>query len=168
MASAKKLPLRAVETIEQVPKTSGKIKNATSAKPKQIKYEDKSPGQPHLIPIFESIKALMKPYVKGTMKEVGERGGSYALVNEKPVEIEGRKKDEIYFAGILVQKGYVGFYFMPVYGCNEQLTIFHPDLLKLLKGKSCFHIKKNDPAVLGQIKDALKSGYNLYKERGWI
>jgi hypothetical protein len=38
------------------------------------------------------------------------------LVGEKPVEVLGRKKDELWFASALIQKGYVGFYYMPVYG----------------------------------------------------
>ncbi len=46
--------------------------------------------------------------------------------------------------------------------------IFHPNLLKLLKGKACFHIKKDDADLLEQIKDALEAGFDLYKKRGWI
>ncbi len=110
----------------------------------------------------------MKPYVKGTLKERGEAAGIYNLVSEKHVEIEGRKKDEVYFASIIIQKGYVSFYFMPVYGCNKPEEIFHPNLLKLLKSKACFHIKKNDPDLLEQIKQALEAGLDLYKRRGWI
>lgn len=147
---------------------SAKTNKTASAKEKSIKYTDKSGGQPELIAVFDSIKALMKPYVKGTLKERGEAAGIYTIVSEKPVEVEGRKKDEVYFAGIIIQKGYVGFYFMPVYGYDKPEEVFSPNLLKHLKGKSCFHIKKNDPEILEQIKDALKAGYDLYKERGWV
>ncbi len=86
-----------------------------STKSKPIRYQDKSPGQPALRPVFDSIKKLMKPYVKGSVKERGEKPGMYNLVSEKAIEGEGRKKDEVYFATILVQKGFVGFYFMPIY-----------------------------------------------------
>ncbi len=102
------------------------------------------------------------------MKERGEAPGIYTLVSEKPVEIEGRKKDGVYFAGIIVQKGYVGFYFMPVYGNGKPEEIIHPDLLKLLKGKTCFYIKKNEPTVLKQIKEAIEAGYEVYKKNGWV
>ena len=81
-----------------------------------IKYSDKSPGQPQLIPIFEEIKKMLTPYEKGTMKLLGGSDGKVALVSKKPVEILGRKRDELWFASALVQKGYVGFYYMPVYG----------------------------------------------------
>jgi hypothetical protein len=40
--------------------------------------------------------------------------------------------------------------------------------LKCLKGKACFHIKKPDAVIYSQIKDALKIGYDCYKEMGWV
>ncbi len=145
MATAKKGSLTSVSSDHKPCSQPAvtKTNKAASSKEKPIKYTDKSIGQPKLIPVFNSIKALMKPYVEGTLKERGEAAGIYNLVSEKHVEIEGRKKDEVYFANIIImQKGYVSFYFMPVYGCNKPGEIFHPNLLKLLKSKACFHIKR--------------------------
>ena len=135
---------------------------------KPFKYSDKSAGQPELIPIFNAIKAMLQPYIKGTIKERGKEGGMYNLVSEKAIEVEGRKRPEVYFASILVQKGYVGFYFMPVYMNNEADKMMKPELMKCLKGKACFHIKKNDPVIMDQIKEALRKGYEVYKQRGWV
>ena len=42
-----------------------------------------------------------------------------------------------------------------------------PELLKTLKGKTCFHIKKEDPVLLQQIKEALQIGYEYYTSNGW-
>lgn len=137
-------------------------------KPTGIKYADKSAGQPQLIPIFEELKALLLPYEKGSIVLRGGTGGQLMLVSEKEVVIDGRKKQEMYFAGLLIQKGYVGFYFMPVYVEAEQKALFAPELMKLLKGKSCFHIKKWDDTLKKQVKDALKKGYEVYKEKGWV
>ncbi len=144
------------------------VKKTAASNKKEIKYSDKSQGQPELIPIFNTIKSLMKQYVKGTIKERGEKPGIYNLVSEKNTETAGRKFDEIYFASIIIQKGFVGFYYMPVYsveGVREQLK---PELLKCLKGKACFHIKKDDPAITEGIKEALKTGYDCYKKREWV
>ena len=44
-----------------------------------------------------------------------ETGGQAILINHQPVEIDGRKKPEMWFAGVLVQKGYVGLCFMHVW-----------------------------------------------------
>lgn len=57
---------------------------------------------------------------------------------------------------------------MPIYidvGLNE---VFKPELMKLLKGKSCFYIRDLSPDITSQIEEALKIGYEIYKERGWV
>ena len=156
-----------------IPKSS----EATTAKPakkaaakqqaKTIKYEDKSPGQPELLPIFDSLKMLLKPYVKGSLKAQEGTAGTYSVGVAEPVEILGKKRD-LYFAGIMVQKGYVGFYFFPIYTDPVIAKDLQPELLKCLKGKSCFHIKKNDPKLLQQVEQALEVGYNLYHEKGYV
>lgn len=142
---------------------------AVKKKTISLKYEDKSKGQPQeLVTIWQNIKKLMEPYVKGDMKPLGDKAGQYTLINHKPYEIEGRKRNELWFAAVLVQKGYVGFYFMPVYANTKLTDVFKPELLKCLKGKSCFHIKKDDPQLYAQIKEALKLGYQSYKNSGWV
>jgi len=133
----------------------------------RIKYTDKSAGQPELTPIFEAIKKLLLPYEKGTMKLISS-AGQVVLISKKPVEILGRKRDELWFASALVQKGYVGFYYMPVYGDPKVKELIKPELLKCLKGKACFRVKKYDKEILSQIKDALKFGYGLWQKRGWL
>ena len=148
-------------------KTASK-KPANKEKEIKIKYSDKSPGQPELVPIFNEIKKLLDPYEKGTMKLFGGSEGKIVLISKKPVEILGRKRDELWFASALVQKGYVGFYYMPVYSDNSVKKLIKPELLKCLKGKACFHIKKFDKEIFSQIKDALSDGYKIWHKRGWV
>ncbi len=169
---AKAVAKKAVKKVAK--STNPKASPVKKAKPEKakkeptIKYADKSAGQPEMAAIFETIKKMLLPYEKGHLKMIGGTGGMLCLVSQKPVVIDGRKKDELWFAAILVQKGYVGFYYMPVYTSPEMKKVFKPELLKCLKGKSCFHIKKQDPVIMGQIKESLKIGYAMYKERGWI
>ena len=161
----------AVKTPAKKTASKAPAKKAEPEKKKKeltIKYSDKSAGQPELIPIFENIKKILLTYQKGSLEMVGGYGGMLCLVSQKPVVIQGRKRDELWFAGILVQKGYVGFYYMPVYANPDMKKVFKPELLKCLKGKSCFHIKKNDPVIMDQIKESLKIGYEMFKERGWL
>jgi hypothetical protein len=133
-----------------------------------IKYEDKSAGQPDLEPIFARIKQLLAAFEKGALRLRGGEGGQVLLISEKAVVIEGRKREELWFASALVQKGYVGFYYMPVYMNEAVRSQLKPELLKCLKGKACFHIKKNDPLLFDQIGEALEIGYECYKKKGWI
>ena len=86
----------------------------------------------------------------------------YDLYSVKDVEIQGRKRKEVWFAGIIIQKAYVGFYYMPVYAEPERKATFKPELLKLLKGKSCFHIRKLDNELLSQIEQALADGFEMF------
>jgi hypothetical protein len=120
-----------------------------------------------LIEIFNIIKKLMKKYENPLVPKI-DMDSRYELWSVKNVVIEGRKRKEIYFAGIIIQSNYVGFYYMPVYVETDIKNMFETDLLKLLKGKSCFHIKKIDEVLEKQIADALEQGYLLYKKREWI
>jgi hypothetical protein len=82
--------------------------------------------------------------------------------------IDGRKRKGVYLAGLVIQKSFVGFYYMPIYVHTELKTVLAPELIKLLKGKSCFHIKKLDEALPGQIRAALETGYKFYQQNDWI
>lgn len=117
--------------------------------------------------IFDEIKPLLAEY-EPPMVVTANDESHYELYTGKKVIIEGRKKPTLSFASLIIQGGFVGFYFMPVYTNVEIKEVFKPELLKLLKGKSCFHIKKMTPEILNQIRDALKIGFNRYQEQGWV
>ncbi|OGU15721.1 MAG: hypothetical protein A2X61_08285 [Ignavibacteria bacterium GWB2_35_12] len=117
--------------------------------------------------IYKRLKSILKKY-ENPLKPKMDLDGKYDLWSFKALEIEGRKRTEVYFAGLIIQSKYVGFYFMPVYSDVNILDVFKPELLKTLKGKSCFHIKYLDDTLEKQIKEALEIGYKLYKKRGWI
>jgi hypothetical protein len=117
--------------------------------------------------VFEAIKPLLQTYQPPLVPKT-DTAAYFDLWSLKPVVIEGRRKKEVFFAGLIIQKDYVGFYFMPIYADTDLKAVFKPELLRLLKGKSCFHVKKLDDELLRQIESALKVGYELYQERGWV
>jgi hypothetical protein len=117
--------------------------------------------------IFETLKEKLIRY-QPPLAAKREEDKYFDLWSFKHVEIAGRKKKEVFFAGIIIQKNYVGFYFMPIYTDTDLKTVFQPELLALLKGKSCFHIRKLTPELLRQIEDALKIGFEMYQQRGWV
>ncbi|NPE31971.1 hypothetical protein HNV12_29235 [Methanococcoides sp. SA1] len=41
-------------------------------------------------------------------------------------------------------------------------------LFFLLKGKSCFHIKRFDAAVFEDIRQLMDKGIKIYEEEGWV
>jgi len=161
------LPFGIQKAFVYFPKYLSMPKQSTS-KGLGIKYADKSAGQPELIPIFNKIVARLQSHAAGTLKIKGGDGGEVALLSDKPVVIDGRKKDRLWLASALVQKGYVGFYYMPVYMNDAVRQKLGAELMKCLKGKACFHIKKDDPIIFEQIEKALKLGVDAYHSRGWI
>ncbi len=134
----------------------------------KIKYTDKSKDQPELIPVFNAIKDLLVSYKKGSLELHGGEDGKIMLISKKPVEIGEKKYDDIWFASALIQKGYVGFYYMPIYMIKEIKDALPAELLKCLKGKSCFHIKRYDENIFSQIDQALLLGFNAFIKKGWI
>jgi hypothetical protein len=134
---------------------------------KEIKYSDKSEGQPALVILFNEMKEMMRPFAKGNYILSADKPGHFEIYYRKEVEILGKKYPELLLASLLIQKGYVGFYFFPIYVDEALKKKIAPDLLKCLKGKTCFHIKKNDPRLLMQINQALRSGADYYNSRGW-
>jgi len=121
-----------------------------------------------LVEIFQTIRAEMQPYATEGFDARVNTDTVYDLWSEKTVEVEGRKKNGVYFAGVTIRKNYVGFYYMPVYAEADIKTVFHPTLLKLLKGKACFHIKQLDGELVQQIANALTIGFKLYKQNEWV
>ncbi|RQO69585.1 hypothetical protein DBR43_16055 [Pedobacter sp. KBW06] len=120
------------------------------------------------VEIFQTIRAALQPYATLGFSNRVNSETVYELWSDKNVVIEGRKRTEVFFASVVIQKGHVGFYYMPVYAEPDMKKVFDPKLLKLLKGKSCFHIKKLDEELLSMIESALAEGYKLYKEKDWV
>ena len=117
--------------------------------------------------IFQALHDLLSVY-QPPFSSKRDEPGYYDLWSFKDLVIEGRKRSEVFFAGIITQKAYVGFYYMPVYVESDIKKVFPPELQRLLKGKSCFHIKKWNEALSLQVRDALRLGFELYRQRGWV
>ena len=117
--------------------------------------------------IFRAVRPLMAHYAPPLQPRTDVEG-RYELWSPGPVAVEGGRAKEVFFAGLIIQSSYVGFYFMPLAPDEDPSSVFAPELLTLLKGKSCFHVKRLDDALLGQISAALDHGRAIWVRRGWI
>jgi hypothetical protein len=120
-----------------------------------------------LLPLFDEVKALLEPYAD-RLTARRDDPGYFDLWSEKDVEVAGRRREAVFFCGLIIQKTYVGFYFMPVYADEDVAAVFGPDLLATRKGKSCFHLRRLTPELRSQIEAALAAGWRLYESRGWV
>ena len=107
-------------------------------------------GAKDLTAVFDEVQGMMAEYVPPFKAGGGQIRAKrdYHLVVPKPVVISanayGGKPYSAAMASLILQKDFVGFYYMPVYmepGVKKKLA---PELVKLLKGKSCFHVKEFD------------------------
>jgi hypothetical protein len=118
------------------------------------------------------FSAQIPPFEPGGDEQGMFRGKrNFHLVVPEAVVVPGAyggKPTKLAMASLVMQKGYVGFYFMPVYMNDKLKAKLSPELLKLLKGKTCFHVKTLDAALLTDIAEALTLGTNCYRERGWV
>ena len=126
--------------------------------------------------VFQKLRRLLRTQVPPFKPGGDERGmfrgkKSFHLVVPKAVVIPGAyggRPTEFCMASLVLQKGYVGFYFMPIYMNPALKQRVSPALLKLLKGKTCFHVKVLDAALISDIESALKLGTLCFRDRGWV
>ncbi len=121
-----------------------------------------------LIEIFQTIRAAMQPYETFGFSSRINSDKEYDLWSEKNIMLLGKQRNEIYFAGLKVMTSSVTLHFMLIYTNPEVKELLHPDLIKLLKGKSCFHFKKLDETLMKHITNALNIGYKAYKQNEWV
>lgn len=117
--------------------------------------------------IFQQIRSVMVNFSPPlTIIKDTEKG--FEMVSNKSMVFMGKKRDNMYFGSILIQGGFVGFYLMPIYAHPDLIQKLGPDLKKLLKGKSCFHVKKIKQDLLKQIKEAMEMGIECYRKMNFI
>ncbi|MGV3766034.1 MAG: hypothetical protein ACO1NW_07905 [Chitinophagaceae bacterium] len=140
---------------------------AKTTKSTAVKHVDSPTSEDGLQLVFNSLKKLLQPHAKGNFSARQDEPGNYTVYYDKPVEMLNRHYPDVMFAAAIIKKNYVGFYFFPVYIAPELNSTLAPILLKCLKGKTCFHIKKNDPELMKAVSDALESGLQFYHTKGW-
>ena len=117
--------------------------------------------------LFNELKEILESFSK-EMDVSSDFEGRYEIVGRKEVTIAGRTRKSVYFAGIIIQSTYVGFYFMPIYSNPKEFDWLSQGLRKLLKGKSCFHVKELPVGMRKEIVKMIKLGFKLYKQEGWL
>lgn len=125
--------------------------------------------------IYQKVKCILEKNssdFKKTDKYIGSQAKQqkpeYHLYGSKDVSLFGKKPQPTYIAGVIQQKNYVSFYLSAIYSHPDLYQDINPDLKKVLKGKSCFNIKKATPQLLEEIEEVLKKGIEKYIEIEWI
>jgi len=102
--------------------------------------------------IFTAIKKILENHSSNYLamdqtigSQAKEIKPGYHLYGKKEVSLFGKKPKPTYIGGVIQQKHYVSFYLSPIYSHPNFFSDISPDLRKVLKGKSCFNIRKATP-----------------------
>ncbi len=80
--------------------------------------------------------------------------------------MQGKQKvDGFYFASIMPKPKDIRFYFFPLYTHVDAFKL-SPDLQKMLKGKTCFHIKQLNDDLKVEIRAMIEAGVKIFQEQG--
>ncbi len=84
--------------------------------------------------------------------------------------MQGKQKvDGFYFASIVPKPKDVRLYFFPLYTHADQFkSKLSAPLAKMLKGKTCFHLKNLDPEVQKEIQEMIDNGIKSYQKDGLL
>lgn len=129
------------------------------------------------MPVTESEKTeillklieIMKKY-KGPLAVSKDSNNGLELIGNVKT-LYGSKNEEVpgmYFASTNKRADSVAFYFFPIYSEPESFIKLAPNTIKLLKGKTCFHLKKITDINETEIKKMFEAGIRFYKKQGWI
>ena len=118
-----------------------------------------------LLPLFAEVKELLEPYATRLTARRDERG-YFDLWTGRDIVIDGRRKD-VYFCGFVIQKSYVGFYFMPL-SRRRPLRSVRPRVGGDAQGQVALSPPSRDAQAEEQIAAALTTGWRLYEDPGGV
>jgi len=92
------------------------------------------------------------------------------MMGNKPVPYGYDKKiiPGMFFASVMPRKDSIAFHFFPAYYKVDVIKKIAPNLLKCLKGKTCFHFKKEEQVNEKELEALLKHGVKAWKDAGYM
>ncbi len=114
---------------------------------------------------------LKKSLDKCTPPMVYSKSGvnSCELIGNKQVPYGSTKKivPGMFFISVAPRADSITFHFFPCY-MNEKILEVAPNLRKYLKGKTCFHFKKEEQIDVEELDALLKAGMAAWKKMGYM
>lgn len=113
--------------------------------------------------VFRKLRAILSPYSKSLVVVSDSEANFYldthhVLKNGKP----------LFFAAVRIGKNYVSYHLMPVYVDPGLLSQASNALRKRMHGKSCFNFKAVDDALLVELSELTRLGFDSYVSAGYI
>lgn len=128
------------------------------------------------MPLSTEVKAEILKKLKSALRKCSppmviskETEESMELMGNKPVPYGYDKKmvPGMYFSSFVARKDMVSFYFFPMY-MHAEFNDIIPTMIKTLKGKTCFNIKKPEQIDEKELAALLKKGVAAWKKMGYM
>ncbi len=119
--------------------------------------------------IVAKIKKCLLKNAPEMVTSKGENPLEFEMIGNKEVPYGHDKKliPGMFFAGVAQRKDSVAFHFFPCY-MNDELKESIPTLYKHLKGKTCFHFKKEEEINEKELHELIQKGANAWKKAGYM
>lgn len=111
--------------------------------------------------LFSRLRATMEPFGSQLVVTTDEPGDYY--VESGWVRDDGYRG---FFGAVRTKKNYVSYHLVPVYGWPELLDAVSPALRKRMQGKSCFNFSVVDDALLAELADLTRRGFERLRDSG--
>lgn len=116
--------------------------------------------------IHQKLKALLLEQVP-PLRQKQDNENNFEVTGTKEA-MQGRQKvDGFFFASLVPKPKDIRFYYFPLYTDPGAFEL-SAELKKMLKGKSCFHIKKLDIDLISEIRDMIAKGVEIYAAKDLI
>ena len=112
---------------------------------------------------FARLKKILQRYAKRLTVTV-DKPDAYSL----DAGYSEKFKRTMFFGAAQIKKNYVSLYLMPVYVFPDLLKDISPALKKRMQGKSCFNFTAIDDAMVKEVAELTKQGFERYKAEGWL
>ena len=94
----------------------------------------------------------------------------FELIGNKPVPYGSRQiiVPGMYFCSAVARKDKISFYFFPMYFHEKEFSKTIPNMIRYLKGKTCFNFTKPDQIVGKELDAMIKKGVRAWHKSGYM
>jgi hypothetical protein len=123
-------------------------------------------------PVFERLRSILQKYAD-TFTVTEDALGHYCLsgrVGPATLKAWGgkMKKPIIPVAWVQIDKAYVSYHLMGVYGNPDLRNSMSKQLQNHMQGKTCFNFKTGDEALFQELEQVTADGLDAFRKTGYI
>lgn len=119
--------------------------------------------------VFEKMRSVLQKQCP-PMVISNDVENNFELIGNKPVPYGSTKKivPGMFFVSIILNKTMLSFHFFPMYLNKELYEPLVPNMIKLLKGKTCFNIKDDKEINEKELNALLSKGIDVWKKMDYL